>query len=137
MVYIIRFMSTAPPGVFTSLYYSNKVDVPGQKFPFITNYCLYTIYCIQYTIYEHAFANICSFLHNHTQSSRAAPCQIIGAAKKLRLMAVQQLRCSGPKELRLRRIRGSCVACRFNVAGAAKELRRFMRAQNLTLKIKF
>ena len=84
---------------------------------------VYTVYCIQYT-------NVCSCSHSHTQSSCCIPCQIVGAAKKLRL--------------------GSCKGAAIVFSRAAKELR-FISAseklrfrcflwvcgQNLTKKIKF
>ena len=86
--------------------------------------------CSLYTVYEHAFANIRSPSHNHTQSSRAVPCQIAGAAKKLRLGAAKAAATGF-----------SCASKELRFISASEKLRfhRFSPgcAQNLTKKFKF
>lgn len=66
-------------------------------------------------VYNILYTNICSSSHSHTQSSRRTPCQIAGAAKKLRL--------------------GSCKGAATAFSRAARELRFISASEKLRFRL--
>lgn len=84
------------------------------------------------------FANVCSCMYASRLLSCASPCQIAGAAKKLRLMD-----CPGAARTRRKRAAiifeaaRSCVEAASFFFGAEKSCVSSLHGQNLTKKFKF